>query len=103
MVNAYVCELQHVTSTVVLVFGTTSAFMPCPHTEPRGFPVVNVECGLRAASAWYRLPNGFSDDYPPTHEWYRPTDDERRLLDPHQASHINAGGLLLRPIAPVPA
>lgn len=94
MLNVYLCPLRHPTVTVDRDAGVTPSHLPCPHREARGFPVVTVECGLAAHSNWYRVP----PDLTPTHEWYRPTDTERRTLNQHAAEHVDRGGLLLRPI-----
>lgn len=93
--NAYTCQAGHVTFTIDRDAGVTPAGMPCPYEQARGFPAVTIVCELHARSAWYRLPDG---DWQPTHEWYRPDDDERRTLDAYQADHVNRSGLLLRPI-----
>jgi hypothetical protein len=92
--NVYQCPLGHPTVTVDRDAGVTPGAMPCPHTEARGFPVVLVACELTARSAWYRVP----PDLTPTHEWYRPGDDERRGLSTYSADHVDKGGLLIRPV-----
>lgn len=94
--NVYICPLEHPTVTIDRDPGVTPSGVPCPHTEARGFPVVLVQCELRANSCWYRVP----PDLTPTHEWYRPDDDERRILSSYAAEHVNSGGLLIRPIVP---
>jgi hypothetical protein len=99
-VNTYTCPIGHVVVTVDRDAGVTPSGMLCRHVEGRGFPVVLVRCDLRATSGWYRVPPGLE----PTYEWYRPSDEERRTLNPAMGEHVDMGGLLLRPAAcPDPA
>lgn len=97
--NVYRCSLGHNTVTIDRDAGVTPSGMLCPHVEHRGFPVVEVVCDLQTRSGFYRVPAGLT----PSHEWYRPGDDERRTLNPYKADHVNRGGLLLRPIPAQPA
>lgn len=92
--NVYTCEAGHEVVTIDRDPGVTPSGMLCRHTETRGFPAVEVQCELRARSAFYRVPDGLVAAF----EWYRPDDEERRRLNPYQAEHVDRGGLLLRPI-----
>lgn len=97
MVNGYRCPLGHVIYTIIRDAGTTPSGMMCRHVDRRGFPVVEVECGLRSNSTFYRVVDPIGVLV--TFEWYRPALDERRQLARDYATHVNMGGLLIRPLA----
>ncbi len=86
MINAYVCDSQHTVWTRNADSGTTPFIIRCP--APR--------CGREARSQMYRVPQHLD----PTHEWYRPA--KTRGLTQAERTHVRLGGLLMRPIRPIP-
>lgn len=98
--NVYECRAcgRHLV-TIDRDEGTTPMFMRClPERTPGG-------CGEMMASHGYPTPPRPAHIAAPTHEWYKPTDEE--LLaecrgDPTHApwirDHVQRGGLLIRPI-----
>lgn len=96
--NIYTCERGHQTVTVDRVHGTTPFIIGCPVCEVAGN---NVE----AMSSMYRV----SQSLVPTHEFYKPTEEEindlKSDLSRHSFAnlmdHVNQGGLLFRKIKEV--
>lgn len=86
LINAYVCDSQHAVWTRNADSGTTPFIIRCPAPK----------CGGESRSNFYRV----SQDVDPSHEWYRPT--KMRGLTPGERQHVALGGLLLRPIKPIP-
>lgn len=98
--NVYTChQHRHTTVTIDREEGVTSFIISCPvcKTEGRG--------DVEAYSAMYRVSAGLT----PTHEWYKPTEDDLRNLKVvvhpnHFANlmdHVEQGGLLFRKIGEV--
>jgi hypothetical protein len=87
--NAYACPVcGGLTVTIDVDPGVTPAFLAC-----RAAGDVDLCTGV-ARSFWYRV-NGLPIGEP-AWEWYRPTEQEARRLDPYSRSHVGMGGLLLR-------
>lgn len=94
--NAYICNLLHSTVTVHKDAGTTPMFLSC------------LTCGKRAVSRMGQV----DDSLIPTHEWYKPTDEDciaeaERISQEKETykytlhairEHVAMGGLLLRKI-----
>lgn len=95
--NAYVCTNLHTTVTVNKDNGVTPMFISCP------------VCNERAASMMYKINQALE----PTHEWYKPTEEQiigeakffalaneldEKLLLSGLKDHVKQGGLLMRKI-----
>lgn len=89
MINVYTCKKGHRTVTVDRDSGVTPMFIDCPHDECVNGGVLSFQL---ATSCMYRT----DQSQTPSHEWYRPGDDE--TLNPAEREHVDAGGLLLRKI-----
>lgn len=96
--NAHKCPAcRGYTVTITTAHGTTAQNMPCLASD--GCEGTAFSLGYPLVEAW---PDGASTT--PTHEWYRPGDDELAQLrdaDPDTYATVVAGGLLLRPWAGV--
>ena len=87
-VNAYRClTCQRDTVTINKHEGVTPFTIRC---QKEG-------CDGEARSRMYRV----SQNLLPSHEWYRPADEELAQLDEETREHVDCGGLLLRPVPAV--
>lgn len=94
MVNVYTCPVcgwKAVTRN--LVAGVTPMFIKCEGPErcdAKTFPVCGSSC--------YRV----DQKQEPTHEWYKPTEDEL-MRRPWMIEHVAKGGLALRRVGQLEA
>jgi len=81
--NIYTCsKCRHQMVTVDRDDGTTPFMTSCPI------------CKSPAQSSFYNVDQKLQ----PTHEWYKPTEEETKKLKAGTLEHVNMGGLLLRNI-----
>lgn len=83
-INAYVCYNLHSTITVQLDDGSIPAILKC-QTEG---------CNMPSRSMLGMV----NQKFPPTHEWFKPSDIVVETLSPPDRNHVMNGGLMLRPI-----
>lgn len=85
--NIYVCrECRGHIVTVDLDEGVTPFLLPCKET---------LKCVGLMQSSMYRV---YDQEIKADWEWYKPTMDERRKLNPFAQEHVTMGGLLLRKV-----
>lgn len=91
-INAYICDKLHVMVTENKSLGTTPMFMGCD------------QCHQQATSRMYNVDQTLE----PTHEWYKPTDEDWKELEADISSveairglreHVSNGGVLIRRIS----
>ena len=83
--NQYWCrKCGHKTITVDRDKGTTPFLIGC----------IKEKCTGLAESCMYNINQGMV----PTHEWYYPTSEQIKNLDPVTKNHIESFGLLMRKI-----
>ncbi len=78
------CHLQHLTVTVQEQEGTLLRNLICPHVYCSTVAVVEYEDADTTSE--------------PTHEWYKPDEEETKGLQFQLNQHVVNGGLLLRQI-----
>lgn len=68
-INAYICPALHHTITIMRVEGVTSMYIKCPECEKH-------KRFEKAVSLMGKVYQHFTPNY----EWYKPTDEEWRIL-----------------------
>lgn len=90
--NGYVCDgCQGLTMTYDRHPGITPAFVDHKRFDP------GTRCPGMGASLGYPA-SAPPAEWSPSHEWYRPSEDELLGLGDQAINHVLNGGLLLRPI-----
>lgn len=87
--NIYDCENGHEVVTLNIHEGVTPMFMNCPKCKKLGHH--KVKC----TSRWFDVPQDFS--LQPDIEWFKPTREQIKKLDPVSRDHVKKGGLMDRP------
>lgn len=101
--NVYVCEYGCHNVTVDVDKGVTPFMMRCRTTARPGRPLVakltgkDGVCMGMARSAMYPREPRPAHIAGPTHEWYAPSEEERRHLEPAMRDYVEHGGLMIRP------
>lgn len=92
-INIYRCTRGHATVTVDVDEGTTPFMMGCPHKEKDS----KHPCCADAQSSFYpqkeRAVAALIKYGNPTHEWYKPTEEEVRSRYGDREIHVLAGML----------
>lgn len=100
--NVYVCEFGCFNVTVDVDHGVTPFMIDCQFTGRPDRPLnpkysENGKCSGMAQSCFYPREPRPPHIPAPTHEWYKPTEEEMVPLMGAEKEHVRRGGLLLRP------